>query len=189
MHDNFGPSPFNKIAPVISGLGLAAFGGFIYPSDLLAIRRAQLKTAIWREQLVAEIAGVAGVTIAEAVVFCASSEYSLELIKTALQEGAKLDEEDIKRTMEQRAWKPLSNNMVFPDIDFNQATVPAREQHTFIVTLPDGDRRTVKAAYMEVDGGSLYFNDEDQETILAFGPGHWIWAERIEEDERATPSA
>lgn len=56
----------------------------------------------------------------------------------------------------------------------------AKEQHTFLVTLPDNDRREVKAAYMEVDGGSLYFEDDSQETILAFGPGHWVWAERVE---------
>lgn len=54
--------------------------------------------------------------------------------------------------------------------------------HTFLITLPDNYRREVKAAYMEVDAGSLYFEDDDHDTILAFGPGHWVWAERIKEE-------
>ena len=69
------------------------------------------------------------------------------------------------------------------DIDQDNISSLEKPEHAFIVILPNSERREVKAAYMEVDGGSLYFNDEDRETILAFGPGHWVWAERVQSNE------
>jgi hypothetical protein len=87
-------------------------------------------------------------------------------------------------------WQP--NSWPTPDEleNFSVATVgqiPETEQYVFLVILPDNNRRHIQAAYMEVDGGSLYFGDDNRETILAFGPGHWVWAERVE-DESQNPT-
>lgn len=98
--------------------------------------------------------------------------------------------EDMERTMEERvSYTGLAGEWITipPNWDnvIHAATaggqVVAEQQHTFLVILPGNDRRHIQAAYMEANGGSLYFEDDNRETILAFGPGHWVWAERVED--------
>jgi len=155
----FDPSPFEKVASALSGIT----AGFVNPFPFSELH----KNAIRREQFVAEIATLANVSVHEAIDFCDSSGYTFEFIKEALQAGAKLDEEDIKRTMEERIGY------------FTKLEPP----HTFIITTPTNDRITVKAADCSFDGGCLYLLDDFDKTIYAVAAGHWVKVERVEEDD------
>lgn len=164
----FGPSPLQKAATALSGF-TAIFGNPF--SELIA-------RTIEQDRLLAETAALANITTAELTDFYQTHPYSLEFIKAAIQAGAKLDEEDIKRTMEEKSiYHPFDSMGKWVAENY---TPSASDQHTFIVILPNSDRREVKAAYMKVDGGTLIFEDDDHDTILAYGPGHWVWAERAE---------
>lgn len=123
-----------------------------------------------------------------------------------MQAAIEVNEQEERKAMEERrgsldeqAWKDARDKIMEErtgytvgqrtedfwgrEISIGYASTPTEQMNTFIVILPNGDRREVKAAYMEVDGGSLYFEDDNRETILAFAPGHWVWAERVEEEE------
>jgi len=169
----FDPSPFKKVTLAMSGLTAELRSPF---SGIIA---NAITHAAEHERSLAEVAALANLTMAEVVDFYQTHPYSLETIKAALQAGAKLNEEDIKRVMEP---KYIPMGPVTKD-SFKLGIFSTAETYTFTVTLPNSDRREIKAAYMEVDGGCLYFEDDNRETILAFGPGHWVWAERKEEDE------
>lgn len=167
----FGLSPFEKAASIMSGFAAGLGSPF---SGIIA-------DAVEQERLLTEIAAIANVTTDEVKDFYQTHPYSLEYIKAAIRVGAKLNEEDIKRTMEEKGRYLTS----WDGFDFREGvtatSTPETGAYAFIVTLPNNDRREIKAAYMEVDGATLYFEDEDHETILAFGAGHWVWAERVEE--------
>lgn len=166
----FDPSPFQKAATALSGLAFISGGPF----------SGFTSRTLEHERLVAEIAIIANVPVDEVKDFYQTHSYSLEFIRAAIQAGAKLDEEDIKKRMEEQV-KYSFGWSSFPT-PIEMALTRLEEQHTFIVTFPNGDRREVKATYMEIDGGTLYFEDENRETILAFGLGHWVWSERVEDD-------
>lgn len=166
--DDFDPSPFQKVAAALSGLSFIPGGPFSgFTSSTLEC-----------ERLIAEIAVIANIPAEEVKDFYQTHSCSLGFIKAALLAGAKLDEEEIKQTMEER-------NIFGERLRIGIVSLPKEQEYTFIVILPNNERREVKAAYMEVDGSTLYFENDDHETILAFGPGHWIWAERVEDDQDA----
>lgn len=174
----FNTSPFQKAASALSGFASVAF---ISPFS------QTIANAAGHERSLVEVAAMANVTPLELVEFYQSTPYSLEFIKAAVQAGAKLDEEDIKRTMEERVKYASFGEGLMAGITSGQSKrlledIIGRQDYTFTVILPNSDRREVKAAYMEVDGATLYFEDEDHDTILAFGPGHWVWAERVKEE-------
>jgi len=85
------PTPFQKAAIVMSGIT----AGLVNPFS------GMIAEAIEEERLVNEIAALANVTPVQLAEFCQSRNYSLEFIKAAIQAGAKLDEESVKRTMEE----------------------------------------------------------------------------------------
>lgn len=166
---------------MVSGFGILSSSGFIYPSNLSAIHRAQIEAYIQQEELATEIAVAAGVTLAEAVIFCVSSEYSLEFIKAAVLAGARLSEEDIKQTMEERTWKPLSEDRTFGGINLGGAL--PQKQYTFIITTITNDRIRVRAVDCCLDEGCLIFEDGEGITVMAIAAGHWVKAEKIEDDQ------
>lgn len=168
--------PLTRAASVMSGVVTSFTNSFPSFSQLVADSREYERSLI-------EIAAIANITPTELVEFYQTHPYSLETIKAAIQAGAKLDEEDIKRTMESRVGYTADGWPGKNDPALTSVTVLGEQDHTFIVTLPNNDRREVKAAYMEVDGGILYFEDDNRETILAYGPGHWVWAERAKEEQ------
>lgn len=168
-----------------------------------------IENAVERDRLIATIVAIANTTPGEVEDFYKSHNFSLEFIEQAVRLGAKLDEEDIKRTMEERAtysinpdefrpvyaskseglaiWQPREWPTLSELETSSAATVgraePTTELYTFIVTTPDGDRTPpIKAADCVIDQGALCFEDEDDITIMIFAPGHWVKVERVEED-------
>lgn len=174
-----GPSPLARAASVLSGIAAGFVNPFPTSSQLIADSREYERSLI-------EIAAMADVTPTEIAEFHQSTPYSLEFIKAAIQAGARLDEEDIKRTMTIRDWDTYDPISFSERIKAVERSLRQDHTFTFTVTFPNGDRREVKAAYMDVDGGTLYFEDEDHDTILAYGPGHWVWAERKEDTQTPT---
>lgn len=173
-------TPSKLLQDIMKGQSLSvAMGLFPLPtfSQLIA-------NAAEQEQLIAEIAALANVTPNEIKEFSGVHSFGLELIKHAIQAGAKLDEEDIRKTMEERAgYKAFSWHHVGSDATNEIIAKSAFEQqYTFIVTTPTNDRITIKAAYCEVDGDTLYFEDDNRETIYALAVGHWVRVERVEEE-------
>lgn len=177
--DTFGPSPFDKVAKnlgsVISGLGFAAIG---LPSDLF------YENVIRRERLVAEIAAAANVSIHEVLGFYDSSGYSLEFIKAAIQAGARLDKEDIKRTMEERTVyqfdKVPRHWRGFEEI--------GKSLSTFVITTPTNDRIKVEAVDCCLDSGCLIFEDGEGTTVLAIAAGHWVSVRQVKDDQNTRDS-
>lgn len=145
-----------------------------YPFDT----RFLIAEAQEQERLVCEIAALAKVSWKEVNEFYQEHPYSLEFIKAAVMAAAMLDVEDLKKTMEEQIKYATFVDRFAAGI----VTHSLKDEYTFTVILPNSDRREVKAACMEVDDGCLYFEDDDNYTILAFAPGHWVWAERLEEE-------
>jgi hypothetical protein len=159
-----------------------------------------IENAAERERSIATIAAITYATPGEVISFYQAHHFSLEFIEQAVRFGAKLNEEDIKRTMEGRA-KYITNSGWFPEgwptlnelETFSAVTVgqagPTMELHAFIVTTPDGDRTPpIKAADCYINEGALCFEDENDIPIMIFAPGHWVKVERVEEEQSQNPT-
>ena len=147
--------------------------------DSIAAQFPEIEYDIERQQLLTEIAVMVNLTTDEVQENIQSFPYSLETIKVAIQAGARLDKENIGQIMDERI---VSNFDPMPHWRSLEEIV-GKSNSTFVINLSNSDRREVKAAYMSVDGGSLFFEDDNHKTILAFGLGHWVWAERVESNE------
>ena len=152
-----------------------------------------IKNAAERERLIVTIAAIINTTPDEVIDFYSSHHFSLEFIEQAVRLGAKLDEEDIKRTMEERIdYGTLTRGNVSKQVDelvikrFDPTpwTLEEGKEYAFVVTTPDGDRTPpIKAADCYINEGALFFDDENDVTIMIFAPGHWVKVERVEEGE------
>lgn len=138
--------------------------------------------SIEHNKLLEEICFITGKTTDEIADFCQSHPYSLEDVKNMVMAGSKLDDLSKASISDNVAYIDTIGNPQVADLYFLKGNT--MEPYTFIVTLPNNDRREVKAYYMDVtSNGVLYFEDEDEKTIMAFGAGNWVWAARKEEGD------
>lgn len=139
---------------------------------------SMINESIEQNKLVEEIAAITRKTVEEVIEIYQSHPYSLQTIKSMAMMGNKLNERN--KDMEEL----ISYNYKLDNVNFGEIILPTIEQQTFIIILPNNDRREVKASYMKVDGATLLFEDDNQRTILVYAPGSWLWAERQDENPK-----
>lgn len=164
---------FDNISLPKMAAGLMGFPTVEFPG-----LTSMINESIEQNKLVEEIAAITRKTVEEVIEIYQSHPYSLQTIKSMAMMGNKLNERN--KDMEEL----ISYNYKLDNVNFGEIILPTIEQQTFIIILPNNDRREVKASYMEVDGATLLFEDDNQRTILVYAPGSWLWAERQDENPK-----